>query len=125
MSYNIFVNTNIKAPPYQQIGELFEAVGSPVRIQILLAIGSGEACVCHLESLLGLRQAYISQQLMDLREKSIIASRREGKFIYHRLEKLEVLDLVRLAARSLGIQENELAVKEHSSCECPKCKQEG
>ena len=117
--------TNMKVSPHQQIGELFEAVGSPVRIQILLAIGTGEACVCHLESLLGLRQAYISQQLMDLREKGIVASRREGKFIYHRLEKPEVLDLVRIAAHAAGIAENELAIQESSGCECPKCSQAG
>jgi DNA-binding transcriptional ArsR family regulator len=117
--------TNVNISPHQQIGELFEAVASPVRIQILLAIGTGEVCVCHLESLLGLRQAYISQQLMDLREKGIVASRREGKFIYHRLEKPEVLDLVHLAARAAGIAENELTIQDSSSCECPKCKQAG
>lgn len=115
----------MKIPPQQQIGELFEVIGSPARIQILLAIGAGEACVCHLESLLGLRQAYISQQLMDLREKGLIASRREGKFIFHRLEKPEVLDLVRLAARVVGISEHELALQSHPGCECPHCRREG
>jgi DNA-binding transcriptional ArsR family regulator len=115
----------MKISPHQRIGEFFEALGSPVRIQILLAIGMGEVCVCHLESLLGLRQAYISQQLMDLREKGIIASRREGKFIYYRLEKPDVLDLVRLSARAMDIPENELTILGQSSCECPKCKQEG
>lgn len=117
--------TNVKISPHQQIGELFESIGSPARIQILLAIGAGEACVCHLESLLGLRQAYISQQLMDLREKGIITSRREGKFIYHRLEKPEMLELVRLAAQISGIGAAELSVQEHTSCECPKCQKEG
>jgi DNA-binding transcriptional ArsR family regulator len=115
----------MKISPYQQIGELFEVIGSPTRVQILLAIGAGETCVCHLERLLGLRQAYISQQLMELREKGIIASRREGKFIYYHLEKLEVFDLVRMAARVIGILDVELAILAHASCECPKCKLEG
>ena len=65
--------------PYKKISDLLSAIGNPVRVQILLAIGKGEACVCHLESLLGLRQAYISQQLMTLRKKKLITSRREGK----------------------------------------------
>ena len=115
----------MKTLPYQQIGELFEAVGSPIRIQILLAIGTGETCVCHLESMLGLRQAYISQQLMDLREKGVIASRREGKFIYHRLAKPEFLDLVHVAARAISIPEDDLSVPTQAICECPKCKQQG
>ena len=123
--YNTFMITNMNASPYQQIGELFEAFGSPVRIQILLAIGENEACVCHLESTLGLRQAYISQQLMDLREKGVITSRREGKFIYHRIEKPEFLDLIRVAARAMDIPDDGLTPKEHSICECPKCKQQG
>jgi DNA-binding transcriptional ArsR family regulator len=117
--------TNMKISPHQQIGELFEVIGSSARIQILLAIGTGEACVCHLESLLELRQAYISQQLMDLREKGVIASRRAGKFIYHRLEKPEILELVRMAAQISRISATELSIEEHSSCECPRCQQEG
>ena len=116
---------NMKVSPHQQIGELLEAVGSPVRVRILLAIGTGEVCVCHLESLLGLRQAYISQQLMDLREKGLIASRRDGKFIYYRLEKPEVLQLVHVAAGLAGIAENELLIRENSGCDCPKCRQVG
>ncbi len=115
----------MKPSPYQQIGELFEAFGSPVRIQILLAIGASESCVCHLESTLGLRQAYISQQLMDLREKGVITSRREGKFIYHRIEKPEFLELIRVAARAMDISDDGLSLKGNSVCECPKCKQQG
>ena len=119
------MKTNINKSPYQQIGELFEAFGSSVRIQILLAIGESEICVCHLESTLGLRQAYISQQLMDLREKGVIKSRREGKFIYHSLEKPEFLELICMAARVMGIPDEGLAPRGHSVCECPKCKQQG
>ena len=125
----------MKTLPYQQIGELFEAVGSPIRIQILLAIGTGDLRYVHkiqilkiknlLESMLGLRQAYISQQLMDLREKGVIASRREGKFIYHRLAKPEFLDLVHVAARAISIPEDDLSVPTQAICECPKCKQQG
>jgi DNA-binding transcriptional ArsR family regulator len=115
---------NMKISPHQQIGELFEAIGSPARIEILLAIGTGEACVCHLESLLGMRQAYISQQLMKLREKGVITSRRDGKFIYHRLEKPEMLNLVRMAAQISCINVAALSIQEHSNCKCPKCQQE-
>ena len=50
------------------ISRLLESISKPARIQILLAIGEDEACVCHLEAVLGYRQAYISQQLMALRE---------------------------------------------------------
>lgn len=106
---------------YRTISTVLEAISSPARLQILLAIGRSEACVCHLEALLGLRQAYISQQLMLLREKGIITTRRDGKYIYYRLEQEEILDLIRLAARLAGLDDSALMIQEHSVCECPQC----
>ena len=110
--------------PHEKIGDLLTAISSPARVQILLAIGMGEACVCHLESLLGLRQAYISQQLMTLRKKKVITSRRDGKYVYYRLLDPEVLEILRTAGRMTGVPEDALVVQDHSNCECPKCSEE-
>jgi ArsR family transcriptional regulator len=110
-----------KKNSYEKISGLMKSISNPVRVQILMAIGQGEACVCHLEALLGLRQAYISQQLMILREKKIITPRREGKFIYYRLAKPEVLNILQAAGEILGIPQNSFVIQDHSSCECPKC----
>ena len=107
--------------PHEKIGSLLASISKPVRVQILLAIGTGEACVCHLESLLGLRQAYISQNLMTLRKANIITSRREGKYIYYRLAEPDVLGILQTAGEALGVSEEALAVQDHSNCECPKC----
>ena len=115
--------SNISSP-YTQISNLLEAIGTPARIQILMALGSDEACVCHLENRLGLRQAYISQQLMALRETGIITSRREGKYNYYRLAKPDVLQIVQIAARSAGVEDANLPpAPVVDSCECPKCKE--
>jgi DNA-binding transcriptional ArsR family regulator len=110
--------------PHEKIGDLLTSISSPARVQILLAIGMGEACVCHLESLLGLRQAYISQQLMTLRKKKVITSRRDGKYVYYRLLDPEVLEILRTAGRMTGVPEDALVVQDHSNCECPKCSEE-
>ena len=108
-------------PPHEKIGDLLASIGNPARVQILLAIGHGEACVCHLESLLELRQAYISQHLMTLRKKNIISSRREGKYIYYQLVKPEVLEIIQATGEILDVPKNALDIQDHSSCECPKC----
>ena len=123
MLYNIFENWNMKKQtlPYEKISDLLTSISNPVRVQILLAIGTGEACVCHLESQLNLRQAYISQQLMTLRKKKIISSRREGKYIYYRLENPEILGVIQSAGELAGIPNDSLEIQEHSSCECPRC----
>ena len=115
------MNMKIGNMSYKKVSQVFGAIDSPVRIQILLAIGSAEACVCHLEASLGYRQAYISQQLMDLRKHGLISSRREGKYIFHRLNKPEILELVRLAAEMCGIHENTLSVQAYEYCACPNC----
>lgn len=107
--------------PHEKIGDLLASIGNPVRVQILLAIGTGEACVCHLEALLELRQAYISQQLMLLRKKKIIKSRREGKYIYYRLVNPDVLEVLRAAGEIVGVPKDAFVIQDHSNCECPKC----
>jgi DNA-binding transcriptional ArsR family regulator len=109
--------------PHKVISDLLTTISNPVRIQILLAIGTGEACVCHLESLLGLRQANISQQLMILRKKQIITSRRAGKYIFYRLLDPEVLKIIRTAENMAGIPHEALAIHDHSACECPNCQE--
>ena len=55
--------------------------------------------MCHLEAVLGERQAYISQQLMAMRDVRVITSRREGRYVYYRLADARVLDLLHLAWR--------------------------
>jgi len=42
-----------------KLSEYLQAISSQTRLEILQAIGGGEACVCHLEAALGYRQAYI------------------------------------------------------------------
>lgn len=104
---------------------LLKNISQPARIHILQAIGEGEACVCHLEALLGYRQAYISQHIMALREIGLLDSRREGRFIYYRLRNPRLLDLLDLAAEVAGVPPEALAElhppRSLDSCTCPNC----
>jgi ArsR family transcriptional regulator len=104
---------------------LFRALSQPVRLEILLAIGTGEACVCHLEAAIGQRQAYISQQLMVLREAGIVESRREGRNIYYRVQNQSILDLIRNAAEISSQDRGVILISGptdlQGECPCPKC----
>ena len=112
---------NIFPPsPESKIAELFHVLGQPARVQILLTIGSGEACVCHLEAYLGLRQALISQHLMALRDAGLVTTTRERRNIYYRLCQPELLELVRQAARLAGLAHVE-PQEAKSPCPCPHC----
>jgi DNA-binding transcriptional ArsR family regulator len=117
MEYNIFNMTNISS--VNQFASLLQAIGNPTRLEILLAIGTGEACVCHLESNLGYRQAYISQHLMALRDAGLVTDRRASRFIYYRLADTRLLALLHDLAEIQGIRLPKLAPS--PACECPNC----
>ena len=107
----------------KKTADLLHALGQPARLRILLTIGEHEACVCHLESLLGYRQAYIYQHLMALREAGILHSRREGRYIFYRLQDAALLELIR-RAWELAISDipfPELRIDATEFCACPDC----
>jgi ArsR family transcriptional regulator len=103
----------------EKISAILEEIASPSRLVILLSIGDGEACVCHLESVLNKRQAYISQHLMALRQAGIITSRRDGRFIYYRLADPALLDLIRSAGRLAAV--DIVPPTATVTCSCPNC----
>ena len=108
----------------KSLSDLFQAIGSIPRLEILLAIGAGEACVCHLEASLGYRQAYISQHLMALRDAGILSTRRDGKYIFYRLEKSEIMGVLEMAARLADYDISTITNKVNqakSMCDCPNC----
>jgi DNA-binding transcriptional ArsR family regulator len=109
----------------EQIAALLAAIASPQRIAILLLIGNGEACVCHLEAALGWRQAYISQHLMALRKAGILKDRRQGRYIFYSLKDASLLDLITASAALSGLSTETVSVLTHTqvdpACECPYC----
>jgi DNA-binding transcriptional ArsR family regulator len=109
----------------EQIAAPLAAIASPQRIAILLAIGTSEACVCHLEALLGWRQAYISQHLMALRKADLLQDRREGRYVFYRLKDASLLDLVLASARLSGLATETVSAlitsQANPACECPQC----
>ena len=65
------------------------------RLMILCHLATGERSVGELETLLGLRQAAVSQMLARLREEGHVATRRDGKVIYYRLAHPATAGLIR------------------------------
>ena len=109
----------------EETARFLQIIGQPTRLQILLAIGESETCVCHLEATFGWRQAYLSQHLMALRKAGLLEGRREGRFIHYRLSVPRLLALVRQAAELRNVSLPDLAPS--PECGCPNClgKREG
>jgi len=109
--------TNIS--PVQQVAALLQAIGQEARLQILLAIGEQEPCVCHLEATFGWRQAYLSQHLMALRKAGLVQASRQGRNIHYRLSNPRLLAIIGQAAEIRGVTLPELAPA--PKCNCPNC----
>ncbi len=110
---------------YEDIAELFKVLIHPTRLAILEMLRDGEECVCHMTAILGARQAYVSQQLMVLREAELVVDRRDGWNIYYRVTRPEVynvLDAARVMLSQQGQEEPAYALGNRSDvCPCPKC----
>lgn len=111
---------------FQNQASLFKALMHPARLAILDLLRDNEHCVCHLEHLLGYRQAYISQQLSVLRENGLVQDRRDGLNIYYHTADPQIYTLIDLSAQLTGSPTRPLAsslAREHSrsSCPCPQC----
>ena len=108
-----------------QIAGVLKVLGSPFRINLLYTIGHGEACVCHLETILKKRQAYISQHLMVLRDAGILETRRDGKYVFYRIADLNIFKLINAVAAMQNIPADNLPEINdpgiYTDCPCPNC----
>jgi len=105
----------MKENSYQQAGRLFHLLSHPSRLRILDELRRDEACVCHLQAVLGRPQAYVSQQLRVLREAEVVADRKDGLLVYYRLADRRVERLLEQVLGPAG-QATRLP-----ACPCPKC----
>ena len=106
---------------------LFKLLSHPSRLAILHVLRDGEQCVCHMEAVLGLRQAYISQHLMVLRQAGLVTDRREGWNVFYRVVKPEVYALLEAAFATLqpaGAPPLLFCLEKPVACPCPKCQLE-
>ena len=109
------------------------ALGHPIRLEIMGALlAEGEACVCHLEARLGLRQAYLSQHLARLRRVGLVVDRRVGLNVFYRPASsaigslLEASQQIEAALGVAGEPRRPLHTIRHEGkrpCPCPRCQE--
>lgn len=91
--------SKISAEMIQGAAEVLKAIGHPVRLAILeLLDDRGEQNVTAIYETLGLDQPIVSQHLGLMRDKGILASRRDGVNVFYRIEDEKVprvLDCIR------------------------------
>ncbi|MFN8529784.1 MAG: metalloregulator ArsR/SmtB family transcription factor [Anaerolineae bacterium] len=101
---------------FSELAEKLKGLAHPVRLQILDMLRGGELCVCHIERALDRRQAYISQQLMVLRDAGLVESRKDGLQVFYRLADPQIhrwLDLL--------LEREFTPIQKLAGCTCPLC----
>lgn len=64
---------------------IHECLCDRTRLRIVHLLLQGPLCVCHLQDILGEPQAKISRHLAYLRNKAMVETERDGKWIVYRL----------------------------------------
>jgi len=73
---------------------LLKSLANEDRLLLLCQLVSGEKAVSELERLTGIRQPTLSQQLGVLRNEGLVATRRDGKWIYYSVASQEAMTML-------------------------------
>ena len=73
---------------------LLKTLSNPDRLLLLCQLSQGEKTVGELESLVGVGQPTLSQQLGVLREEGLVSTRRQGKHIHYTVTSPQALAVI-------------------------------
>lgn len=73
-----------------------KAMSHPLRLKILCAVGEKELAVQDIVNYVGTTQSNVSQHLAKLRDKDVLASRRDANRIYYRVKDERTLKLIEM-----------------------------
>jgi DNA-binding transcriptional ArsR family regulator len=75
---------------------MLKVMANPDRMMLLCQLTQGEHCVSELETLLGIGQPTLSQQLAVLRDEQLVSTRREGKQVFYSIASAEAMAILQL-----------------------------
>jgi len=87
---------------FSEMENLFLALSDRTRLQLLSLMGSNEVSVGFLCNSLGQSQPKISRHLAYLRSSGLVSTRRDGKWIYYRIEPPAELSAQAVLAAAVG-----------------------
>lgn len=92
--------------------KLFRGFGDPMRLAILAALGDGELRVTDLVTLLRGSQGNISGHLACLKGCGLVLDRPDGRQVFYRIARPEVVEVLRAAEELLAVTGHEVKLCE-------------
>ncbi|MFO8078877.1 MAG: metalloregulator ArsR/SmtB family transcription factor [Armatimonadota bacterium] len=87
---------------YEDLAQLFKALGHPARLQIIMQTIDGEFCVQEIGERLDRSQPNVSQHLTVLRERGLVVPERRGKKVCYQLADEGVREIITRAMEVIG-----------------------
>ncbi|MFH1600999.1 MAG: metalloregulator ArsR/SmtB family transcription factor [Pseudomonadota bacterium] len=81
--------------------ELLKAMANPQRLRVLCLLVEREMSVGEINALVPLSQSALSQHLAVLREKNLVATRREAQTVFYSVADGTVHDVIEVLHRNL------------------------
>ena len=78
----------------QQAATMLKCIGHPIRLQIIELLEEGECNVTTIHETLGIEQAVASQHLNLMRDKGVLAGRRDGVNVFYRIDDPRVTQVI-------------------------------
>ena len=92
--------------------EITKALADETRLRILMLLKKQELCACQIIECFNLSGATISKHLSILKRAKLISSRKDGRWVYYKLDNLKneiIISSIELVQKSL---KNEILIKE-------------
>ncbi len=84
----------IKRETLDRVAHTLKAVAHPLRLRIIELLEDREMCVSDLIDALGTKPAITSQQLGLMKDRGVLASRRDGNRVYYRVSNPSVVRVI-------------------------------
>ncbi|MDD5457791.1 MAG: metalloregulator ArsR/SmtB family transcription factor [Phycisphaerae bacterium] len=78
----------------EHVANVLKAMAHPVRLKIVETLEKGEKTVSEIMAAVGGKQSITSQQLNMMKDKGILACRKEGANVYYRIENPNAIRLL-------------------------------
>ena len=80
----------------KEASEALKAMAHPLRLKILCLVGQHELMVQEITEAVGTSQSNISQHLAVMRERGLLASRKEANKVFYRIEDPRILKMIEM-----------------------------
>ncbi|RKY13048.1 MAG: transcriptional regulator [Planctomycetota bacterium] len=86
--------TKMNKKTAERVANTLKAIAHPVRLRIIECLENDEKCVNKIVECVGGKQSITSQQLNMMKDKGVLACRRDGVKVYYRIANPNVIKLL-------------------------------